>query len=71
MKSVLGNPNVTEEEATTLRNMLKETGSYQYVIDKGWSFVHEAIEFIPKITTDKKLSEILKSLVVYMMERTK
>jgi hypothetical protein len=54
-----------------MRQILKDAGSYQYVVDLGWKYVKDGKKQIPQVATDKKLQEILESLIVYMMERVK
>jgi len=68
---VLGNPDITNEDVERMRQILKDCGSYQHVIDLGWNYVEEGKKYIPEITTDPKLVQTLESLLVYMMERTK
>ena len=54
-----------------MRQVLKDAGSYDYVVNLGWKYVEEGKKQIPLITGDKKLREILESLIVYIMERVK
>ena len=68
---ILGNKDITKEDVKKMRRMLKDSGSYQHVVDMGWKYVEEGKKYVPLITNDKKLAEILESLLVYMMERTK
>ncbi len=68
-KRVFGNPNTTLEEIEKMRQILKDAGSYDYVINKGWKYVKEGKKYIPQITADKKYQDILESLLVFMMER--
>jgi geranylgeranyl diphosphate synthase type I len=71
MRKVLGNPNVSVEDVEKMRKILKESGAFQKVVDMGWEYVEEGKQYISRITKDKKLLEVLESLLVYMMERTK
>lgn len=68
-KRVLGNPNITKDDVIKMREILKTSGSYQYVVDLGWKYVKEGKKAIPHITTNPELRTILESLITYMMER--
>lgn len=70
-KKVLGNKNITKDDVLKMRQILKEAGSYDYVVNLGWKYVEEGKRQISLITADKKLQQILESLIVYMMERVK
>jgi geranylgeranyl diphosphate synthase type I len=70
LRNVLGNKNITRKEVFEIQEILKEAGSYDYVINLGWEYVKKGEKQIPKITKDKKLQEILKSFLAFMMERT-
>ena len=70
-KKILGNSKVTKKDTEKMRKILKDAGSYQYVIDIGWKYVEEGKKYIPQITKNKKYQEILESLLVFMMERAK
>lgn len=69
-KNVLGNKNITKEDVYKMQKILKEAGSYDHVINLGWKYVEEGKKYIPQITDDQNLRDILESLLVYMMERT-
>lgn len=68
---VLGNPKVTKQQTEKMKQILKDSGSYRHVINKGWSYVKEGKKHVSQITKNKKHREILESLLVFMMERTK
>jgi len=70
-RKVLGNKKITKDDVLKMRQILKDAGSYDYVVNLGWKYVEEGKKQIPLITSDKKLQEILESLIVYMMERVK
>lgn len=70
MKQVLGNRDITKADIEKMRKILKDCGSYDYVIDLGWRYVEEGKKHISKITDDRELQDIFESLIVYMMERT-
>ena len=70
-RKVLGNKNITKDDVLKMRQVLKDVGSYDYVVNLGWKYVEEGKKQILLITADKKLREILESLIVYMMERVK
>ncbi|MEI6533352.1 MAG: polyprenyl synthetase family protein [Candidatus Roizmanbacteria bacterium] len=65
-----GSRNATQSEVEQLRTLLRECGAYQHVIDLGWKYVKEGASYIPKITKDVTLQNMLESLIYYMMERT-
>ncbi|HSX39573.1 MAG TPA: polyprenyl synthetase family protein [Candidatus Saccharimonadales bacterium] len=68
---IMGNKHITELDVTKMQQILKDSGSYDHVIDLGWKYVEEGKKYIPQITKDKEQQDILESLLVYMMERTK
>lgn len=70
-KKVLGNKHITAKDVEKMRQILLDAGSYQYVLDLGWKYVAKGKKQISLITTDDKLQDILKSLIIYMMERVK
>lgn len=70
LESVLGNPNITNENIEKMRNIFKESGTYDYVINKGWDYVKEGKTYVPQITEKRELQEIYESLLTFMMERT-
>jgi geranylgeranyl diphosphate synthase type I len=67
----LGNEKITKNDVEKLQKILKDSGSYDYVIKKGWSYVEEGKKHIPQITENPKLQDVLESLLIYMMARTK
>jgi geranylgeranyl diphosphate synthase type I len=70
MKKTLGNQNASRKDIKNFKRILKETGSYDYVIKTGWNYVERGRKQIPYITHDRKIQDILESLIYYMMERT-
>lgn len=70
-RKVLGNKNITKDDVLKMRQILKDAGSYDYVVNLGWKYVEEGKNQIPLITADRRLREILESLIIYMMERVK
>lgn len=71
LKSTLGKQNLAAAEVAKMQKVLKDAGSYDYVVNLGWKYAEEGKTQIPLITADKKLREILESLIIYMMERVK
>ena len=71
LTQTLGNKNVTKADALKLREILTESGAKDEVIKKGWSYVEEGKKYINAITNDQNIRDIFKSLLVFMMERTK
>jgi geranylgeranyl diphosphate synthase type I len=71
LKTALGNKNLSQEDSEKLKQMLIDAGSKKYVEDLGWKYVEEGKTYISQITSDPEIAEILESLIVYMMERTK
>lgn len=69
LREVLGKRGISVPEIETMRSVLKESGSFQYVYDLGWSYVERAKKAIPAITSDSTYRDILESLAVFMMER--
>lgn len=70
-RKVLGNKNITKDDVLNMRQILKDVGSYQYVVDLGWKYVEEGKKQVPLITNDQQLKTVLGSLITYMMERVK
>lgn len=71
LKNTLGQQNLTATEITKMQKILKTAGSYDYVVNLGWKYVEQGKTQILQITGDKKLQQVLESLIVYMMERVK
>jgi len=69
IKDVLGKNKIGNQEILNVQKILKGAGSYDYVLKLGKQYVDRGIKTIPKITNDKKLSDILKSLLIYILER--
>lgn len=70
-RRVMGNKNITKSNVEEMRQVLKDSGAYQYVVDLGWKYVAEGKKTIPQITDNSNLRAVLESLIVYMMERVK
>jgi len=70
-KKVLGNQNITEKDIIKMRNILKKSGSNQYVMNLGQKYIKSGKKQIPNITKNKKLSLLLSDLLDFMIERTK
>ncbi len=70
MKRVLGNSKAKLTQIKKLKNILVEAGAYDHVVARGWKYVEQGKKYIPQITDDPKIREILESLIIYMMERT-
>jgi len=70
-RKILGNPDITKEDVEKMRQILKDTGSYDHVVNMGWDYVEEGKKYIAEITDREDLQKIFGSLLVYMMERTK
>lgn len=71
VNNTLGNPNISKKDILKMKKLIKESGSYDYVVKMGWDYVNEGKKYINKLTKNKKLRIILESLLIYMMERTK
>lgn len=69
--NVLGNPDSAPADVEKLKNLLKDTGAYQHVLDLGYEYVRKGTQKINSITDDPQSRAILESLITYMMERTK
>lgn len=69
LKQIFGNKHLKNSDVEDFKKMLKDVGSYDYVLNMGWDYVKKAEKYIPKITDDPKLSEIFRSLLYFMMQR--
>lgn len=69
LKYVLGNKKITKAEVEEMKRILKEAGSYDYVMKLGWDYVKRGEKVIPMITDNKKLQDTFRSLLYFMMER--
>lgn len=69
IKKLLNDKKVTEKDLLKTRKMLKEAGSYDYVVKLGWKYVEKGKQVIPVVTQNQRLKMILESLLIYMMER--
>src|SRR3989344_4074904 len=69
--SVLGREDVTKDDVYKMREILRDSGTLNNVLKKGWAYVEEGKKYIGDITDDKNMQNIFESLLVFMMERTK
>lgn len=70
LEKVLGNKNATPEDVNRLKDILIECGAKDHITKLGYKYVEEGRRYAKNITTDKKIGEVLESLLFYMMERT-
>lgn len=69
-RKMLGNKNITRADVVKMQEILKASGSYDYVVKLGWDYVRKGEKLVPQITDNKKLQAIFKSLLYFMMERS-
>ncbi len=69
LKRCLGNKSITNEDVRELQEMLKEAGSYDYVVKMGWNYVKRGEKYVSLITKSRRLQKIFTSLLYFMMER--
>ena len=69
--SLLGNKNIGREDVRKAQQLLREVGAHDYILKLGWKYVKDGIKIIPAVTSDKKLQNILNSLIVYIMQRSR
>lgn len=70
-RKALGNSEITKEDVEKMRQVLRDSGSYDHVVNLGHKYVEDGKKFIPDFTDNPDLQDIFESLLVYMMERIK
>ncbi len=69
IKQILGKKNINNNQLSEVQKILKQTDSYNYAINLGKQYVDKGLKIIPRITSNKKLANVLKSLLIYILER--
>lgn len=70
-KKLLGNPNITSDDVILMQNILKDSGSYDYVLNLGLNYVKEGKSYIENITENLQFRDVFEGLLDYMMNREK
>lgn len=68
LRKLYGKAYLTEEEAEKVRQVFRETGALDYAIKKSKEYTERARAQIPKITKDKKLRELYRSLADFVLK---
>jgi len=68
-KEIFGNPKSSEKELLAMRKILKDSNTLNYVTNLGWDYVKEGKKYIPQITKDKKIQDMLSSFLYFVMDR--
>lgn len=67
----MGNEKISREDVLKVREIMKDCGSYDHVFNLGWQYVEEGKSAVAEVTDNEEIQKILRSLIVYMMERVK
>jgi len=70
-KKILGKRKISKEEVEKMRQIVKESGSYDYVVKMSRKYVQQGKRQVPLMTKDKKLQAIFEALLDYIIERVK
>lgn len=70
-KKILGKRKISKEEVEKMRKIVKESGSYDYVVKMSRKYVQQGKKQVPLLTKDKKLQAIFEDLLDYIIERAK
>lgn len=64
-----GNQHLSLEEVKRVREIIEQTGAYDYSHNLARKFSQEGKEFIPQVTSDPKFRELLSQLADFVVER--
>lgn len=70
-KKTLGNPRINKVEILKMQQILIEAGSFNYVKKLGEQYVKNGKRAIKTLTNNQVHSELLSSLLIYILERSK
>lgn len=71
LKQCFAHQPVSQDQILQVQNAFRSTGSYDYVLSLAKKYVSEGLKEVPAITSQKRLQEILSSLLSYMLGRIK
>ncbi|MCA9391654.1 polyprenyl synthetase family protein [candidate division WWE3 bacterium] len=69
MAQTLGKQDLSVAEVGEMRKRVKDSGAYQVVYDMAAGYVGKGREQVIHITHEKRVQNILESLIIYMLER--
>jgi geranylgeranyl diphosphate synthase type I len=70
-KKILGKQKINKEEVKKMRKIVKEAGSYGYVVKMSKKYVQQGKKQVPLMTKDRKLQAVFEALLNYIIERVK
>lgn len=68
-KTVYGIPDISKNDILTIQNIMKTSGSYDYVIALGKEYLEKGCKTISKITKKPNFRQILDNLLTYAIHR--
>jgi len=71
LKTNYGNKNITQRNIIKIKEIIKNTGSFDYSLTRAKNLGNKAKKTIPKITGDKKYQLLLKQIVDFVIERNR
>ncbi|GGM69031.1 putative polyprenyl synthetase [Thermogymnomonas acidicola] len=71
IQSVLGNPGVTDDDLMRLRDIVVDSGSYQYSLDMMERLVSRAKEYLSRVPGDESAKDFLSWLADFMVRRSR
>ncbi|MDO8451992.1 MAG: polyprenyl synthetase family protein [bacterium] len=69
LRTILRKKSLTKKDIRNVQCLLRESGAYESVKNRGFSYIQEAQKVVPLLTNDPYLRTVLSSLAGYMMER--
>lgn len=71
LEKIYGNPSASERQIEKIREVFRQTGALAFSENLARNLVAKGKKFVPKITSDKNLQEVLYTLADFVLEREK